>query len=113
MLTKDDILNKKDLKTKTVKVPEWGGDVKVSELSGYMRDQYELYSVNAKASDKRNIRAAYAAFTIVDENGDLMFTPEDIEKLGRKSGKALDRIFEAAEELNKLYSAVEDEAKKS
>ena len=36
----------------------------------------------------------------VDENGDRVFTDEDVEAVGRKSANALDTIVSAARELN-------------
>ena len=41
MLTRDQILAKKDIKTVTLHIPEWDDDVIVSEMTGKMRDQFE------------------------------------------------------------------------
>ena len=113
MLTNEQILEKKDIKTVKVPVPEWGDSVIVSEMSGSMRDQFERQYANLKTQgeDDRYFRSLYVAFSVVDGNGDLMFGPEDIEKISRKNGKALDRIFEASEKLNNIFFSAENEAK--
>jgi hypothetical protein len=40
-LTRDSILNAKDLKKELVKVPEWGGEVYVRCMTGSERDAFE------------------------------------------------------------------------
>lgn len=103
ILTKEQILSHNDCKTKNIEVPEWGGEVIVSTMSGFSRDQFES-AVTGKNGNVNtvNIRAKLAAATLVDEQGNLLFTEKDIIKLGRKSCAALDRVFEAAQELNKI-----------
>jgi hypothetical protein len=113
LLTKDQILNADDLKFEDVKVPEWGGAVRVRTMTGTDRDQYEQYIVNIR-SDKKddnlaNIRSMLLAHTVVDDNGELLFTKDDIEALGLKSVKALQRLFNVASKLNALNdSDIED-----
>lgn len=101
LLSKDEILKSTDLKTMEVDVPEWGGTVMVSTMSGSARDRFEASIVGKNGGmNTQNIRAKLVASTLVDEKGNLMFSDEDIIKLGKKSCKALDRIFEAAQKLN-------------
>ena len=113
MLTKDDILNANDQKTEVVSVPEWGGDVTIAIMSGYARDRFEASIVGKNGNpNMQNVRAKLVAASIVDENGDLMFSDADIMKLGKKSSVALDRVFGAAQSLNKISDAdVDDLAK--
>lgn len=101
LLTKEQILGAEDVKSKIVEVPEWGGSVKVSTMSGRARDMFErsIVAANGQASTD-NIRAKLAAATIVAEDGSLLFTEKDIEKLAKKSASALDRVVAAAQELN-------------
>lgn len=104
ILTREAILKAKDLKTKTVPVPEWGGDVIVSTMTGTARDRMEAEIWRERKSDTdtnvRNIRAKIIAATVVDEKGDLLFKDGDVLKLGNKSSKALDRVFAVAQKLN-------------
>lgn len=101
LLSKSDILGRQDLKTEIVEVPEWGGSVKVSTMSGFARDRFEadIAQVNGKINTK-NIRAKLAIATIVDEHNKPLFDEKDIEALGNKSCAALDRVFAVAQKLN-------------
>lgn len=110
ILTKAAILAADDLKTEVVSVPEWGGEVLVSVMTGTARDEYENSIIDIDSNGKAvqnltNVRAKLLAATIVDESGNLLFNETDIAALGRKSSAALDRLFSAAQKLN----AVSDE----
>lgn len=105
LLSRDAILDAKDLKTKDIPVPEWGGDVRIRMLTGKERDEFEASLVEMKkdGSAKRNIenvRARLATLCIVNEQGELMFNRADIRMLGNKSSAALGRVFDAINELN-------------
>ena len=102
VLTKEQILSADDLKTEKVKTPEWGGHVFVKTLRGDERDAWEMDVIEAKAGDinKANIRARLAVKSIVDDKGKQIFTTADIAKLGAKSSKALDRIYDVASRLS-------------
>jgi hypothetical protein len=106
MLTRDQILKLKDRKTETVKVPEWGGEVLVATMSGADRDAFEAGIITADGKPSlQNMRAKLAAACVVDEAGNRLFKPADIEALGGKSASALDRIAKVAQRLNKLGDA--------
>lgn len=103
LLNKKDILTANDLKTEVVAVPEWGGDVIVTTMSAFSRDQFESSIVGKNGgANTINIRAKLAAATIVDEAGELLFSEKDIAPLGKKSGAALDRIFAVAQKLSRI-----------
>ena len=103
MLSRDAILKAKDRKTETVKVPEWGGEVLVTAMSGHDRDAFEASIVTADGrTDLKNMRAKLVAACVVDEAGNRLFQPADIEALGGKSASALDRIVQVAQRLNRL-----------
>lgn len=115
MLTKEQILNAVDSKTETVDVSEWWGDsVTIKSMSGFARDRFESSLLgNNGGSNMQNIRAKLCAASIVDEKGDLMFSDKDIVKLGNKDSKPLDKIFEAAQRLNKISDSDVDELAKN
>lgn len=111
MLTRDEILNADDLKKEAVKVPEWGGELVVREMTGGQRDAYETSIMNASAEERsRVIRARMAASCVIDSDGEPMFTVDDIDALSKKSAKALDRVFKVAAKLNALYESDVEEA---
>ena len=103
LLKREDVLLAEDKKTIDVEVPEWGGTVRVSTMSGFARDRFETSLMGAKGGvNTVNIRAKLAAATIVDEKGELLFSEKDVTKLGNKSGAALDRVYNASQEINKF-----------
>lgn len=109
MLNKDDILNADDLNTDVIEVPEWGGEVTIQALTGATREQFELLYADEEKANDPNIRASLAMLSIVDDAGQLMFEQADVIRLGKKSFKALDRVFRAAQKLNGLGGIEEDE----
>jgi hypothetical protein len=106
MLTKEQILNAKDLTPQKVKVPEWDGFVYVRGLTGKERDNLELSVTeirgNKQTVNLQNLRAKLCSLCIVDESGKSLFTSEDINALTEKSGIALNRIFMVAQKLSGL-----------
>ena len=104
MLTRDQILAANDTPTQTVLVPEWGGSVTVRTMSARDRDALEFAAIAAREDGGTvdNVRARYAAACIVDDKGAQLFTDEDIALLGNKSGAALDRVYQAIAELNRI-----------
>jgi len=106
-LTRDQILSADDFASaKTVDVPEWGGSVRVRSMSAGERDLYEQDLVAGRDGDRvANVRARLLAFVIVDEEGNRVFSEEDIEALGNKSVVAVDRVFAVAQRMNSLTQA--------
>lgn len=114
VLSKDQILGAEDLKTQTVEVPEWGGDVVVSEMSAVDRMEWELdaFDEDGKPSAE-NWKVKLAARCIVDENGERMFSADDLAAFGKKSGKAIDRVYMAALEVNAMGKEAAEEVEKN
>lgn len=113
LLTRQQILNAPDRKHLEVEVPEWGGAVRIAEMTGDLRDSYETEMMRARDEGRTvNVRSAYVYRSIVDENNALLFSPDDVEELGRKSCIALDRVFTEAVKLNRQTKAEADEAPK-
>jgi hypothetical protein len=98
-LTKEQIMQAQDLKTETVHIPEWGGDVQVRTITAKERDDFEKQLISGDQTDLENIRAKFVAATVVDENGKLMFTKLDLVDLGKKSASAMDKLFEVGQKL--------------
>jgi len=106
VLSRDEILNKDDIQQENVSVPEWDGDVIVRGLNGYDRDRYEESMVERRgksfSTNLENIRARLVSLCVVDAEGKRIFADEDIPALGKKSGAALERVFEVARKLSGL-----------
>lgn len=114
MLTREAILAADDLKTETVAVPEWGGDVLVRMMTGAQRDAFSASLVSADGKPQMdNFRPKLVAWSVVDESGNLMFTADDIQALAVKSAAALDRVAAVAQRLNKMGPESVEEAAKN
>jgi hypothetical protein len=114
MLTREQILGASDVKREEVKVPEWGGSVLVSVMSGAARDAWEstLIGPDGKAV-LTDARAKLVAACVVDEGGAPLFSAADVEALSARSSIALERIVRVARRLNKLGDAEFKEAEKN
>jgi len=103
-LSRDAILSATDIRTKVVAVPEWGGDVIVATMSGTARDEWEQSLIQRKGNKTEpnltNVRARLVMATVVDEDGNRLFTEADVTALGKKSSAALERVCKIAQKLN-------------
>ena len=117
LLSKTAILAAQDLQTEDVEVPEWGGAVRVRSFTGRERDAFESSMVRGEGRDRKvdltNMRARLVGLTVIDETGQRLFTDEEVDLLGAKSGAALDRVFAVAQKLNGLSGADVDELSKN
>ncbi len=106
ILTRDAILQAQDLPRELVEVPPWGGSVYVRALTGAERDAFETSIVEQRGKSTKmnlkNIRAKLVALTVVDEEGNRIFSDSDASALGKKSAAALDKVFEVAQRLSGL-----------
>jgi len=119
---KDAILEADDLQKVEVDVSKWWssvGSVYVSEMSADARDEFEQYlaEVSRQQRDQNkqyaHIRGPLCAMCIVDADGERAFEFEDMEKLGKKNARALDRIFEEANKLNKVFGQEREDVEKN
>jgi len=106
LLSRDAILAADDHEYEVVPCPEWGGEVRLRSLTGAERDAYEQSLVQTRGKSRemnlRNARAKLVALCAVDENGNRLFTDQDVAALGRKNAKPLDRLFDVARRLSGL-----------
>lgn len=113
-LSKAEILAADDFVTEAVAVPGWGKgektEVLVRSMSGVNRDRFETLLI---LKNFENIRAKVCAWTVCDEQGNLLFSESDIIDLGKKSGACLQRVWEAALRLNSITPDDVDSLKKS
>ncbi len=117
ILGRDDILKAKDIETKEVYVPEWKGSVIVKALNGAERDAFEESLLVGKGPNKElnmaNVRAKLVAMSVVDEEGNRIFSDADVKELSKKSATALQRIFAVAQKLSGLTEADIEELSKN
>lgn len=112
-LNRDAILNAADIKYEPVDTPEWGGITRVRMLTAKDRSALEYWCYKNMDSEKViELHARVCIACIVDEDGKLIFTEEDISAIMGKNGSVLKRVGEAAMKLNKMSSEdVEKEVK--
>ena len=117
LLSKTAILAAQDLQTEDVEVPEWGGAVRVRSFTGRERDAFESSMVRGEGRDRKvdltNMRARLVGLTVIDDTGQRLFTDDEVDLLGAKSGAALDRVFAIAQKLNGLSGADVEELSKN
>lgn len=116
VLTREAILGRPpQLQKVRVEVPELGGVVFVRALTGRERDDWEVgifqrvdrEKARVEAGGKpdpyylsRDLRARLAVRTVCDEQGQLLFRPEDEEAVAAYPAAALDRIYAVARRLS-------------
>lgn len=124
-IDKEAIANAKDIPTSTINVPEWGGTVCVRRQNIRERDflipisdgfmnieppKKEGQSPIIKMKDGEESEKAYAkyrlytvGFSLCDENGDRLFSDEEIDSiLSKKSPVVIERIYR---ELGNAFKA--------
>ncbi len=106
-LSRDAIFTCEDLTTEIVDVPSWGGKVKVRALTGDEVDAYQKSRLVLKGDSQevntRQARAQLVLMGAVDANGNRLFnTKGDLEKLGRKSNKGLEKVADVIARLSGL-----------
>ncbi|NWN89182.1 MAG: hypothetical protein HLX51_11695 [Micrococcaceae bacterium] len=114
LLNKKAILEAEDLTTEDIYIPEWEGTVRVRGLNGSERDSFEMKMAAANksgATKDLDFRASLVVKCIVDENGERIFTDKEVPQLAKKSGAALDRVFDVVQRLSGIgKKAKEDDA---
>jgi len=116
-LNREQILAANDSKTMTVSVPEWDGEVIVKTMSASEKDEWEYLTFIDKTTDpkekSKKVRATLCALCIVDKNGNSLFSTQDIDQLGKKSAKALSKVYDVCCKLNFLTEDDIEELKKN
>ena len=102
-LTKAQILEADDLPTEIVEVPEWNGSVIVRTITGSERDAFEASVITESGGKNMEyLRSKLVALSVVDEEGNHLFTMNDAKELGEKSARAIDKVFSVAQRLSGL-----------
>jgi hypothetical protein len=118
----DLILAADDRPYEDVPVPEWGGAVvRVRGMSGTDRDAYEAKSVAVRKMSKAgadvemrlaDFRSKLLVKCLFDpETDERVFQDNEVQKLGTKSGRVIERLFELAGTLSGMSDDSEAEAR--
>jgi hypothetical protein len=109
-LTKEQILGADRRKFEDVNVKEWGGKVRLQEISASERDLWESEQItvaNDGSSAKFNPKHARARLivrSLVDETGKRLFTDDEVAAVGSLSASTIARLFNKARALNAISS---------
>ena len=109
-LTRADLLASKEnpRRFKDVTIPELGGKkIRVQSMTALERGKYEAQFTDRKTGKSRmelvaQARELLAVQCCVDEQGNKLFTPDDVRTLNDVDAAILDRIADAARELSRI-----------
>ena len=111
-LTKEQILAANDRRRVEVDVPEWGGPVLLSVMSGTERESFEREWTNTDEKLLPQYKLKLLRRCLVNEDGTTQFEDADLAALGNKNAVVLDRLFDEAMRLNGFKpNSVEEAAK--
>jgi hypothetical protein len=132
LLNRNQILEAKDIKTKDIEVKEWGGTIRIKQLSAKEYNDITMNMVNIRKmaakqlSSKKNAdenledaineiaiknqKILLIIKSVVDENMKPLFSEADMELLYQKNTNVIDKIIAEIEEFNAVSS---EDAKKN
>jgi hypothetical protein len=123
LLTREDLLQKDDLKVEKVELSK--GYVFVREMTGHEKDVWEQSMLKQKPSGNKNkgveyettlddFRAKLAVVTVCDADGNLLFKPEDYRMLNKMmSASNIEKIVAVAQRINAITQEEKDEILKN
>lgn len=111
LLSRDAILSAQDLATKDVEVKAWGGTIRLRMLTAAERAVLESQQMDS-AAKWSDFKVRVISMAAIDEEGNNLFTEDDLNAIKAKSGSVIDLLFLEANNLNKLSTLDTDEAEK-
>lgn len=121
VLSREQIDAKATLATRHVWIDEWQGHVCVRELTGDERFYLTELLANGQTKDgkyqTREVERELVRLSLCDPQSlEPLYKKAEVAKLMEKSGRAIDRIEDAAEEMNRIFAGEQqrsDDEKKS
>jgi Phage tail assembly chaperone. len=106
-----------DLRHEDVDVPEWGGQVRLRELTSKERSLIEATTIGAKGQSIelrieafKTLREKTVVAALIDENGKRLYEDKEAAQLGLKSGQVIERLFQKVQELSGMTQAAVKDA---
>lgn len=103
-MNKNDIFKNYSLKTSTVEVPSWGGEVGIRELSAGAMHSMRV----AEGGSELEMAAIVVINGVIGEDGKRMFADSDKKKILEMSPSDLVLVSTAIIELSDLNTAEEE-----
>lgn len=111
-ITKDDILNAKDIDIIEENVKEWGGTIRMKVMSARER-QILQRKFKGDEIPVDLMEDLLSRIILKPDSNELMFTPDDIVRLAEKSSLVIGRLFQKAAEINGLTAQSVEELRKN
>jgi len=103
-LSRNDVLQAEDFETREVEVPEWGGTLLVRELSADEVERIGFGQMDSKGNrdlrKAKGLRMRVISWAAIAEDGTPLFNKGDVEKLAKKSSRAIGRVFDTIQKLS-------------
>ena len=105
-LTKQSILQAKDMRIERVHVPEWGGEVCLKSITAAERGQIEAAAARFRESRgkdetfARTFTLKIVSMALCDENGNRLFDDGDFAELAKKNAAVIAKLAETAQRLS-------------
>jgi len=78
-----------------------GGSVKIREMTAGKRDWIEAQHATPDGDiTTQGLRAKFVIASVIDDDGEFMFTEDDTDIIAKMPADAVNEIFLAAQELN-------------
>ena len=110
ILTREDILNVKDIQQEEVFIKEWGGSVTVQSLSGKRRS--EIMDACMSDKGKMNTGKLYPALMVAG-CVEPVFTRADSEAINERNSGALEKVCKVIMRLSGISADDLEEAEKN
>lgn len=105
-LTIHEILAAKDDETKTVEIPEWGGEVILKRLSA--KELLEHHKSMTPETTDLEMSMRMLKYSLVDEKGDyIVKNDQQLDDLAGKNKGVIDRLLQEMLKMNKIITSEE------
>ena len=88
-ITVDQIMNADDLLTRTIPVPEWGGDVEIKQLTKAQQTEIRTAAIKDGVVDEQMMELGIIATSMINPN----LTLEHVQILANKNSEVIDRVL--------------------
>lgn len=87
-------------KLEPLELPELGGTVYVKAMTAGEREQFEQDMTDNDLVKSKKVRATVFANSVTDENGNRLFTSDDIDSINSLPASIVSKVFDKSNEIN-------------
>lgn len=122
MLSRNKMLQARNMRRLLVGIPEWGGEVYVREFTSVEKEEVAIRGMEIvdvatgtikDARKMAGLKVWIVSRTVVDSDGDRIFEDGDTEALAEKSARVIERLADVATDLSNAVDDVEEAEKNS